>query len=180
MTPDSLAQLRLSHAVLARLDVPHGLIGGWAVIAWGRIRATKDLDWLAAIPASRRKEVLAGLASLGTPEWRPPGEDDPISGLIRITPASIEESVIDILIADKAADRIALSRCVQVELGEDSLPAVRPEDIIAMKLQSGGGIDIDDVRGLLESQAGKLDEAVLEGACKARRVTRLLEKIRRV
>lgn len=136
------------------------------------------LDWLAAIPASRRKEVLAGLSSLGTPEWRPPGEDDPISGLIRITPASAEEAVIDLLIADKAADRVALSRCVSVELGDGSLPAVRPEDIIAMKLQSGGGIDVDDVRGLLESQAGKLDEFILRDACRSRRVTRSLEKIR--
>lgn len=147
-------------------------------MAWGRIRATKDLDWLAAIPASRRKEVLAGLAALGTPEWRPPGEDDPVAGLIRITPTSDEESVIDILIADKAVDRVALSRCVPVDLGQDSLPSVRPEDLIAMKLQSGGGTDIDDVRGVLESQAGKLDETLLEEACRARRVGALLKRIR--
>lgn len=84
MKPDPLQRLRQSHKTLSALGIPHGLIGGWAVIAWGRVRATRDLDWLALIPDSRRKEVIAALSEYGSPEWRPPGEDDPIAGLIRV------------------------------------------------------------------------------------------------
>jgi hypothetical protein len=177
--PDPLERLRASHESLEALGIPHGLIGGWAVIAWGRVRATRDLDWLAIIPASRRKEVLASLASFGAAEWRAPGEDDPIAGLIRVVPADEEEAVLDILIAKGSADRTALSRCISVELGKSSLPAVRPEDIIAMKLQAGGGLDYEDARELLGVQAGRLDEAMLVAACKERRVLDRLALIRR-
>lgn len=178
MTPSPLKRLHSSHQILAKLRIPHGLIGGWAVIAWGRVRATRDLDWLALITPSRIKEITAAFLPLGAPEWRPPGEDDPIAGLIRVAPAIAEEATIDILIAGKPADRVALSRCIDVELGGGSLPAVRPEDIIAMKLQSGGGLDLEDARALLKSQGTTLDEAMLSEACRARRVGALLERIR--
>lgn len=177
--PDPLRRLRSSHETLESLDIPHGLIGGWAVIAWGRVRATRDLDWLAVIPSSRRKEVLAALAPFGTAEWREAGEDDPIAGLIRVVPADEEEAVLDILLASGGADRTALSRCIPVDLGGAPLPAVRPEDIIAMKLQAGGGLDYDDARELLRIHAGRLDEAMLETTCRERRVLDRLALIRR-
>ena len=177
--PDPLQRLRDSHATLEALGISHGLIGGWAVIAWGHVRATRDLDWLAIIPASRRKEILESLSPFGTAEWRAPGEDDPIAGLIRVVPADEEAAVLDILLASGSADRTALSRCVSVELGSGSLPAVRPEDIIAMKLQAGGGLDYQDARELLRIQAGRLDEPMLEAACKERRVLDRLALLRR-
>ena len=31
-------------AILDELALPHALIGGWAVIAWGFLRASEDLD----------------------------------------------------------------------------------------------------------------------------------------
>ena len=46
--PDPLRLLQASHETLEALGIAHGLIGGWAVIAWGHVRATRDLDWLAA------------------------------------------------------------------------------------------------------------------------------------
>lgn len=176
---DPLERLRSSHETLEGLGIPHGLIGGWAVIAWGRVRATRDLDWLAIIPASRRQEVLTFMAPFGKAEWRAPGEDDPIAGLIRVIPAEEEAPVLDILLASGSADYEALSRCIEVKLGKGSLPAVRPEDIIAMKLQAGGGLDYDDARELLRIQAGRLDEPLLEGACRKRRVLDRLALIRR-
>ncbi len=178
MTPSPLKSLHSSHQILLELGIPHGLIGGWAVIAWGRVRATRDVDWLAIIPPSRIKEVTAAFLPFGTPEWRPPGEDDPVAGLIRVEPRASEEASIDILIAGKAADRAALSRRIDVVLGGGTLPAVRPEDIIAMKLQSGGGLDLEDAEALLMSQGATLDEAMLSEACRARRVGALLERIR--
>lgn len=179
MSGDALKLLRQSHKTLSDLAVPHGLIGGWAVAAWGRVRVTRDLDWLADIPPSRRKEALAALTAFGKPEWRPPGQDDPVAGgLIRVVPKREADAAIDVVLVAGAADRIALSRCVPVDLGAGSLPAVRPEDIIAMKLQAGGPVDLDDARGLLQVQTGRLDEGILSEACRSRRVTLLLKKIR--
>lgn len=177
--PDPLERLLLSHRILSELGVEHALIGGWAVLAWGRVRATRDMDWLALVPASRRKEVIAALAPLGSVEWRAPGEDDPVAGVIRVVPAAEEATVVDIIIASGAADRTALARREDVRLGAESLPTVRVEDIIAMKLQAGGPVDIDDASSLLSVHSGRLDEAILDEACRARRVGAALVRIRR-
>ncbi|MDE2143691.1 MAG: hypothetical protein KGL74_06755 [Elusimicrobia bacterium] len=177
--PNPLNGLHAAHATLQSLGVRHGLIGGWAVIAWGRVRATRDVDWIADIPMSRKREMLAGLASLGSVDWRTPGEDDPLAGLIRIVPEDEEKPLIDILLAAGPADRAAISRCVEIELGNGRIPTVRPEDIIAMKLQAGGGLDYEDARALLQIQDRRLDEKLLIDACAARRVLDRLALLRR-
>jgi hypothetical protein len=175
---DPLESLHAAHKALEALSIPHGLIGGWAVIAWGRVRATRDIDWLASIPRSRKREIIQSLADLGTVDWREPGEDDPIAGLVRIVPDNDDSPVIDILLAAGAADRKALSRCLEIELGKSSVPAVGPEDIIAMKLQAGGGLDYEDARALLKMQTGRLDEAILHEACTSRSVLDRLALLR--
>lgn len=176
---DPRESIHAANSALKALEIPYGLIGGWAVIAWGRVRATRDVDWLAVIRPSRKTEVLKALSSLGAVEWRAPGEDDPIAGLIRIVPEDEEKPVIDILLAAKAADREALSRCVDLDLGQGPVPAVRPEDIIAMKLQAGGGLDYEDAKAILQVQSERIDQAVLESACAARRVSNRLASLRR-
>lgn len=177
--PDALESLRAAHETLESLGVPHGLIGGWAVIAWGRVRATRDIDWLAAIPVAAKPAAMKALAQLGKVDWRDPGEDDPLGGVIRVEPENSESPVIDILLTNGAADRAALSRCVTFTLGKASVPTVRPEDIIAMKLQAGGGVDFEDARALLQMQAGKLDEQILREACESRKVLDRLALLRR-
>lgn len=175
---DALDTLHDAHEILERLNVPHGLIGGWAAIAWGRVRATRDVDWLAVIPLSRKSEILAALAPLGDAEWRSPGEDDPIAGLVRVVPQDPDEAVVDVLLAANAEDRAALSRCQPIVLGRGTLPAVRPEDIIAMKLQAGGGLDYEDARAILQIQEERLDKELLLAACRKRRVLDRLDLIR--
>lgn len=174
-----LAQLLATHEALESADVPHGLIGGWAAVAWGRVRATRDVDWLAEIPVSRKKEILALLAAFGEPDWREAGEDDPVAGLIRVVPKADHGAVTDVLLARSGADREALGRCVPVEIAGRTLPTVRPEDIVAMKLQAGGGLDYDDARAILSAQSDKIDAALLLAACRRRRVLERLDLIRK-
>lgn len=174
-----LAQLLATHDALESAGVAHGLIGGWAAIAWGRVRATRDVDWLAEIPVSRKKEIMALLTAFGEPDWREAGEDDPVAGLIRVVPKTEHGAVTDVLLARSGADRDALGRCVSVEISGRALPTVRPEDIVAMKLQAGGGLDYDDARAILAAQSGKIDETLLVEACRRRRALDRLELLRK-
>lgn len=178
MSGAPLELIRRSHEILAKLGIGHALIGGWAVIAWGRVRATRDIDWLAEIPPSKRKDLLAALTPLGAPEWRPPGEDDPIAGLIRVSPKASDGYFIDILFARSPADRRAVAKAVAVDIGGGEIPSVPPEEIIAMKLQAGGGLDLDDAKELLRVHAGKLDAGELEEACRSRRSLDALHRLR--
>jgi|GEM_PF-4609911 len=142
-----------AHRVLAKLDGPHGLLGGWAAIPWGRVRATRDVDWMAEFAPSKI--------------------------LICVVPEDERRPMIDLLVFNGRADREALRRCGDIELGQGPLPAVRPEVIVAMKLQAGGGLDYDDARAILQAQGKKMDEPMLADACRARKVEDRLALLRR-
>ena len=44
-----IQSFRRLHAIFEAHSVPHALIGGWAAVAWGVVRATRDVDLLADI-----------------------------------------------------------------------------------------------------------------------------------
>jgi hypothetical protein len=90
-----LDDLRLTHKILQRLKIPHALIGGWATVAWGAVRATY----------------------------------------------------------------------------------VCREDLIAMKLAAGGGLDFHDVQAILSIHGKTMDRQLLENSCRRLRVDRILKKI---
>lgn len=155
--------------LLAAHSVPFALIGGWAVISWGFVRASDDIDFLIDVSPSKRRELLAALGKDWKAEWAPGGDDDPLVGIIRAEPKG-GGLPVDLLLARNAADRKALSRAKVLDLAGARLPLISPEDLIAMKLEAGGGQDYEDVRRLLELLGDKLDSAALDGACEERRV----------
>ncbi len=155
-------------AILEGLHLRHALIGGWAVIAAGAFRTSDDVDLLAELPASARKPLLKALSVKFEAEWRAPGEGDPIAGVVRAQPRS-EGLPVDILAAHGAADRNALTRARPVAVEGLVIPVVLPEDLIAMKLQAGGGQDYEDAKRLLALPSG-LDDSILRDACRRRRV----------
>ncbi|MDD5304606.1 MAG: nucleotidyl transferase AbiEii/AbiGii toxin family protein [Elusimicrobia bacterium] len=166
-------------AVLRGMELSHALIGGWAVIVWGYLRTSEDIDLLVDLPASRRKELIAALGEDYEAEWLAGGEDDPVPGLVRAVPRSADHFPVDLLPVRGRADRGALSRAVAVAVEGISIPVVSPEDLIAMKLEAGGGQDYADARRLLEVLKGGLDETRLEEACRERHALDRLALIRR-
>lgn len=156
-------------AILRSEKVAHALIGGWAVITWGYLRTSDDFDLLVDLPPSKRRRLLAALSGRWDAEWVPGGEDDPIPGLVRARPKD-KGLPVDLLPATRAADREALSRAIEVPIEGGSIPVVAPEDLIAMKLEAGGGQDYEDVRRLLSVLGAKLDSGMLRRRCDERLV----------
>lgn len=174
---DSLADVqRLLECRSAR----HAVIGGWAAISWGAIRTTNDIDLLAEIPRGIRKSLTSDLAGLGyDPEWRRGDIDDPIPELLRLSPKDPQMRLpVDILIATRSFERAALDRAVHIELDGWKMPVLRAEDIVALKLRAGGGVDYSDVKAILRVQADKLDGKLLEDSCAENKVLDELRRLR--
>lgn len=145
--PNVQATVRDSHRALSALNIPHVIVGGVAVGAWGNPYATKDVDWLVSDDAFVKHGTLVTFKS-GLPIFGP--------GNVAIDYLSAEG--FPALVAERMRRAIERSRrdpsavfiCEPEVLVFMKLHAGRPKDISAVvALIAAGGIDATDVRAFL-------------------------------
>ena len=145
-----------------RQNVRYALIGGFALGLWGLGRATVDIDFL--VMRDDMLKVDAIMTHLGY-ECRHKSEN--VSQYI--SPLKIFGEV-DFVHAFRNVSVAMLKRAERkTAFGNTlSIPVLKPEDIIGLKLQavkndkSRRSMDLDDVKLLLKEQKGKIDYAVIE------------------
>jgi hypothetical protein len=160
------------------------LIGGLSVAAWGVVRATEDLDFMADCDPSPigNQEIRVRLGGYLQRqkcqiEWRVGAQDDPIPLLLRIELPPIRGGLsTDVLWAHKRWQRDALTRSIAVRLSRRRVRVLHPEDLILLKLDAGGPQDLIDVTGLLTDPPAQLDMTKLQKAARRLRLGRLLER----
>ncbi len=156
-------------AVLDRLQVPHALGGSWASSLFGKPRLTHDAD-ITVEPFPGKEAAFC--ASFG---------EDYYVSLPMIQDAIRRRSSFNIIHwssgfkvdlfvrKDRPFEASVLARRRSYPLSEGhALTLVSPEDVILLKLEwyrLGGGTSerqLEDVRGVLQVQAGKLDRTYLD------------------
>ena len=161
----TLQRLLLSASEDLKIPIRFALIGGLAVSAWGVVRATEDIDFLAdSNPSPLRNPVLRDairgfLETRGcTVEWRAGEPDDPIPLLLRVEmPQAAPGLAVDVLWAHKRWQREALMRALAVSVSRMKVFILHPEDLVIMKLEAGGPQDLLDVEVLLSNPPAELD-----------------------
>ncbi len=164
--------------------INYALIGGLSVAAWGVVRATQDIDFLADSEPSPlsdlnlRNRLKSFLERQHCQvEWRVGDYDDPVPLLLRITlPRSHGGLGADVLWAHKRWHRDALTRSVTVTLSRQRVQVLHPEDLILLKLDAGGPQDLADVENLLADPPPELNLAKLKESAARLRLGRLLGK----
>jgi predicted nucleotidyltransferase len=147
------------------LDIPFALAGGYAVAAWGAVRATRDIDFLAAVPTDRINELLRELKQAGFKvKHRPGDEDDPVRGVIRLEPAKASDAEpVEIILGIKKMPARIFERARKLAFLGLEVPVVAPEDLIVLKCLAGGPIDLEDARAIFAIMKSKLDLEYLRG-----------------
>ncbi|MBI3303405.1 MAG: hypothetical protein HYZ72_15180 [Deltaproteobacteria bacterium] len=168
------------------IQIRFALIGGLAVSAWGRVRATQDIDVLADSDPSPiqdralRVRLTAFWEARGCAvEWRAGTVDDPIALLLRLGLPRRVRMTADILWAQKQWQREALKRACSVRVSRATVFVLHPEDLILMKLEAGGPQDLLDVEGILSTKPPELDRERLTQAAARLRLKTLLDKCMR-
>ncbi len=151
--------------LLQRAHIDYAIIGGYAVAAWGDVRATRDIDFLCSVKDLDRLKAALKAAAFGF-EHRKGDFDDPISDVIRIAGGSEEAPYeIDILAGIKGASPGLMARSRTVRIENLELKIAGPEDMIVLKLLGGSPLDIEDARGILRVQKERIDRPLLEQIC---------------
>ena len=131
---------------LEQMGAPCALIGGVALAFHGIDRATEDIDLLATEPSILDSSLWEDLRSEGIPVGVTKGDhDDPLLGVVRID----SSEVIDIVVPrGQWQDEVLTRRLDRVILGE-RIPVVDAADLILLKVDAGGPIDLIDVELLI-------------------------------
>jgi len=142
-----------------RLDIPFVLAGGHAVAAWGMVRSTRDIDFVADVRGALAGKLAAELRQAGFKAvLRPSDEQDPVRGVIRVESAvSAAAEPVDIVLGIRRMPQGIFERSSPLQFLGHQVPVISPEDLIVLKCLAGGPIDLEDARSILEIMKGKLD-----------------------
>lgn len=144
-----------------RERVPYVLIGAWALAAWGRPRATNDLDFLVLVNEGdvdrlNRRLIQAGMELDETwQEWNPMLK----GSQLRFQSQGI---TIDILLPRDPHDQQVFLRKRKKRMEGSYYWIVCPEDFILQKLKVGRPRDFEDAASVTDRFRDKLDRKYLE------------------
>lgn len=131
--------------------------GGQAVLAYGRPRMTADVDITVDIGGASAGELLTTLEKYGF-EATFPLSDELLAQLKLLRVVHVRTEVpLDVVIATGGVEQMVLARVCTVELAGVEVPLISVEDLIALKVLAGRRKDLDDVRGVLAAQHGRVD-----------------------
>ena len=158
-SPAPHAELLLALSqVLARLRVGWYVFGAQAVMHWGRPRLTEDIDVTVQLGSVETGRLVADLRQAGF-ELRVEGTAAFVAQT-RVIPLTFGDSGwgLDVVLGGPGLEEEFVRRAVQVELAPGvTVPIISAEDLIVTKVLAGRPKDLDDVRGVLVAQAGRVD-----------------------
>ncbi len=163
MPPDDQDQLagslRAVLDALPRPTPPYCLIGALAVNAWGRLRATQDIDLLVLSEVAVRSDLTDSLIAHGfqpDTQWmthNPMAQDR----VLRLTHPSHPGIPLDLIFSADSHEAQTLARRQILHLLGISAWVCSPEDLIILKLKAGRPRDFEDALGIIKNPHRQLD-----------------------
>jgi predicted nucleotidyltransferase len=123
--------------------VRYVLLGGYAVIFYGRPRATKDIDVLVSLDEENRERIAEALANFGAPE-------NVVDAARKMTAEDVvyfgvNPMRVDILGSASGVDFDGVfARAITTSLDGVTVPIIALADLIANKRASGRPRDLED------------------------------------
>jgi predicted nucleotidyltransferase len=133
------------------------VFGAQAVIAYGRPRLTADVDVTVEPTGAAPAELITALASHGFALRFPMSIEHLHDARLLPMVHAPTAMPVDLVIAAPGLDEEFLERACLLDLGGVEVPVVSVEDLVAMKILAGRRKDIEDVRGVLAEQRGRMD-----------------------
>lgn len=153
--------------VLDAIGLQHALIGGLAVGAHARARATKDVDLAVSAGEDGARRVIAAMEARGFAA-RVSGVPGP-GAVVRFSRTGPDGVVrwVDFLFAGTPFEEAAIGRAETAQVLGRSVRLVSIEDLLVYKLLAGRPQDVADAVALVQARGTSLDRSYLESACDA-------------
>lgn len=143
-------------SALRSTATPYAFMGALGAIAWGRPRATTDLDLVAVCDEDRFQKLREALLAAGFTQGSGVGPADPADPLedIAVFWAGAAPAVrVDLFIAKLDFEREVVSSALEAQLFGASVRVARPEAMLVYKLLASRPKDLIDIESILEGRA---------------------------
>jgi hypothetical protein len=151
--------------VFERLHLPFALGGALANNYWGIVRATQDIDCLISVPALKYQLLADEFNAINFTLH------DAAGNHCHVTVPLLSEQIrqrkviecfqgpvrIELFVPAVPLQEEVLRRAVPMRLREQEIPITTAEDLILLKMAFHRAKDLQDVRGILWIQRGRLD-----------------------
>lgn len=146
---------------LDRAEIKYMVIGGQAVLLYGRPRLTRDIDVTIGIGADRFRLMMKICNQLGLKLL--PEHPEQFVKETNVLPAEAKSPGIrvDFIFSWTAYERQAFERTRPVRVSGYPVKFASLEDVVIHKLVAGRAIDDEDVESILARNAGKIDSRYL-------------------
>src|SRR3989339_1053839 len=147
--------------LFSKHKIPYMVVGGFAVAFWGEPRLTKDIDLVLATS----KDILTNLVDILRDNNYVFHYEElkmlaKLSNRFAIADAT-NTFRIDLWIPKTQYEQRAFERRINKKYNRDKISLISPEDLILFKLLANRTKDLDDIKGVLARQKGKLDREYL-------------------
>lgn len=144
---------------LSENDIPHMVIGGFAVTVWGEPRFTRDLDVTISVPAV---EMPATISSISSRFSSLSGDPLKFATETRVLPILVEAVPVDLIFAALPYEEDAIARARPIMVDKQKCPICSPEDLILHKIVSQRPRDHEDIEGVFRYRHAELDYVYLD------------------
>jgi len=139
--------------------IPYMIIGGQAVLIYGRARFTEDVDVTIGVAPSRFQEISKIIARM---RLVPVDVGMPVQEFVNAsmlfpcvhTPSGMR---VDIAFSILEYERQAIVRGRLVEVAGQNVRFAAPEDVVVMKMIAGRPRDVEDVKAIYLKNRNQLD-----------------------
>ncbi len=147
------ASLHEAVNVLEKNGYRYALIGGMALLHWGRPRYTRDIDIKVLVHDLDYKKIRSLLTSEFPVPARPHAPQNSF-----IVARIIKDVTVDFMLTIPGYEEGIIERAVRRDIGGWQIWICSAEDLIIQKIVAGRGKDIEDVQYILVAQYGRLDD----------------------
>lgn len=144
-------------------NISYMVIGGQAVLLYGRPRLTRDIDITLGVD-SDQFETIAGVCKDVDLKILPV-EPKVFADQTKVLPAedTATKLRVDFVFSFTPYEQQALKRTQKVKLAGYSVSFASCEDVIIHKMVAGRAIDEEDVKSILVRQSGEIDLDYVKG-----------------
>ena len=138
-------------------NISYMVIGGQAVLLYGRPRLTRDIDITLGVD-SDQFEIIAGVCKELDLKILPV-EPKVFAAQTKVLPADdpVSKLRVDFVFSFSPYERQALKRTQKVKLAGYPVSFASCEDVIIHKLIAGRAVDEEDVKSIMIRQSDKID-----------------------